>query len=320
MIRHPRILHMRMNIPTAKSAASAALASPSGPGLRVAARTFSIVPAIGDPTAGRTGAGLLEVVGDLKGTVFLFDDGSTRLCLVTSSAHTDVDEMKAAIESAMGEILGLKPGEIVASSSHNHCVPLFVENGSQCWMIEPGAPAGRGRLNRVGILFMEALRRAAAELPALLKPVTVEWAVGKESRVTYNRRGRRADGKTYFIREEDRVQLEEGYVGQIDPDATVVLFRGRDGKPVACLAHFTGHPVTAYNPEHPVSFGEWPQVACERLSAQLGGIPTGFCQGCTGDINSKYMLSGTVEQSRQLGEYLGSSFVQALGSLRRCRY
>jgi len=80
-------------------------------------------------------------------------------------------------------------------------------------------------------------------------------------------------------------------------------------------ARIGGHPVSAYNPEHPIAFGEWPQVACECLSDRLDGAPVAFLQGCAGDINSKYMLSGTVAQSRELGGFLGQSFLQALNGL-----
>jgi hypothetical protein len=37
------------------------------------------------------------------------------------------------------------------------------------------------------------------------------------------------------------------------------------GQTIAALTQFTGHPVTAYHPERPVVFGEWPQVACDAL-------------------------------------------------------
>ena len=113
------------------------------------------------------------------------------------------------------------------------------------------------------------------------------------------------------------MHLDSKYVGTIDPDATVVVLRGNAGLPVAALAFFTGHPVSGYNPEVMVSFGQWTQVACEKLSAHLGGVPVAFLQGCGGDINSKYMLTGTIEQSRQLGEFLGDSYIAATQNLHR---
>ena len=163
------------------------------------------------------------------------------------------------------------------------------------------------------------LTTAARGLDRDLTPATVEWGAAQERRITYNRRGHRPDGKTYMIREEDRVELGEDYIGTIDPDAIVVVLRAATGRPVAAITLFTGHPVTGYNPEAMVSFGQWPQVACEILSAHLDGAPVAFLQGCCGDVNSKYMLTGTIEQAREHGRYLGESFVAATRSLQPSR-
>lgn len=282
--------------------------------LQAAARAFAVVPAVGDPTEGRTGAAVLEVVGDLKSTAVLFEDGPRRLLWVTWPAETEIEEMRLAIEATAAERLGLSAAEVVIVSSHNHCAPMFVENGTSAWRRPAGAPA-LGRLNPLGRAFIAELARALEGLRQELVPVAVEWGRAREERITFNRKGRRADGSAYLIREEDRLLLGENYLGEIDPDATVVVLRGPSGRPVAALAHFTGHPVSAYNPERPIAFGEWPQVACEKLAAHLGA-PVAFLQGCAGDIGSKYMLTGTVAQSRELGGYLGDAFIRALDSLR----
>ncbi len=290
----------------------------SSTGLRASAQTFSVQPVIGDASHGRTGAAIQRVVGDLKSTVVLLTDGKSRLCLVTSSANMETAEMRAAIETAVAETIGFKPTEIITVCSHNHCTPIFVENPTVGWARLPGAPVA-GTLNRMGLEFIANLRAALKDLPGRLEPVTLEWGKAEEKRFTYNRRGRRPDGTSYFIREEDRQLLPPDYTGLIDPEATVVVFRGAKGAPVAALAHYTGHPLTAYHPERMTSWGEFPQVATEILSARLGGAPVAFLQGCCGDINAKFLLTGTVEQSRQFGEWLGEAFVKALGSLQPSR-
>ncbi|MEX2565486.1 MAG: hypothetical protein WD431_06060, partial [Cyclobacteriaceae bacterium] len=143
------------------------------------------------------------------------------------------------------------------------------------------------------------------------------WGVAEENRITYNRKGVRLDGSTYFMREEDRLNLKgEGYHGLIDPDAAIVVFKDEEAKAVAAISFFTGHPVAAYSPEKMISYGQFPQVASEILSNYLGGIPVAFVQGCGGNINAKHMLTGTMEQARQLGENLGQSFIVAAKSLR----
>lgn len=284
------------------------------PVLRAAAVTFSVQPRVGMPSGGSRTANLIEeVVGDLKTTLVYLDYGSTRLCFVTSPFGVHYRALNQPIRQTVAEVLKLSPSEVVAASSHNHTVPA-IELGAGPPMI--GDRVGTG-INPLGREYLDALRTAAQSLEARLAPVTVEWGVAQETRFTYNRRGRRPDGRSYFIREEDRVLLGEDYVGTIDPDATVVVFRGANGKPVTALASYTGHPVVGYNPEKMASHGQWPQIACERLSAHLGGVPVGFLQGSCGDVNSKYMLTGTLAQADEAGEQLAESFIAAAGRLRK---
>jgi hypothetical protein len=281
----------------------------SRPVLKVSARTFSLTPKVGSPAPSRTPQIIHEVIGDLKSTLVLFEYGNTRLCFLTSPFGIYEQNMNADCRALIAKELGLTPEQVIAAGSHNHTVPE----------IDTATSAPQNEARALGREFREGISRAARELKKNLVPVTVEWGVAREERITYNRRGHRADGTAYFIREEDRLLLGDSYIGTIDPDATVVVLRGTNGQPVAALAFFTGHPVTGYNPEKMVSYGQWPQVACEKLSAYLGGVPVAFLQGCAGDVNSKYMLTGTIEQSRQLGEYLGDSYIAAAKSLHPSR-
>jgi len=308
------------------------------PHLKAAARTFAIMPIVGMPSGHtRFGMTVHRVFSDLKSTIVLLQDGDKKLVIFTSALSVEGEPLYEAARGTIAEALQMSPDDIIVNSAHNHSVPSIdvrdalpqkMREAREARMAARRAragnndrPAPRPRERNpqsvaLGKEWVEKLRAAALALPKELTPVTVKWGVGHEDRITFNRRGRRPDtGETYFIREEDRAHLPENYKGMIDTDAVVVLFDGAKG-PVAALGWYTGHPVTVYNPEDPTSFGEWPQVACERLSAHLGGIPVGFVQGCAGDINSKYMFSGTLEQATQLGNYLGDAFIEATKTLQ----
>ena len=286
--------------------------------LKVAARTFSVTPELGEPTSGRTGSRIEKVIGDLKSTIVLLEYGESRLCFLTSSFGVEGGALNIASKAIIAKELKLDTRQIVGCSSHNHTVPILMVRNPEAWGKSGGFPP-EDLTNKSGRKFLEGLTSASHDLDKDLVPVTVEWGIAYEDRLTYNRRGKRPDGRAYFIREEDRMELGEGYIGTIDPDAMVVVFRGKNKRPVAALTFYTGHPVSGYNPESMVSFGQWPQVACEKLSSYLGGVPVAFFQGCCGDINSKYMLTGTLEQSRKLGEYLGDSFISAAKDLHRSK-
>lgn len=290
------------------------------PVLKVAARTFAIYPQVGWPAASRTPQGVKEVIGDLKNTVVLLDYGSTRICFVTSSLGIQGGEVERgglniATRQVAAQALGLSTDQIILAGSHNHTVPTVGVDNPEEWG-KPGA-APKDGVNEATRQFLEGLARTLKGLEKDLVPVTVEWGTAKETRVTYNRRGHRPNGKSYFIREEDRVKLGKDFVGEIDPDASIVVFRKENGIPAAAFAFFTGHPITGYNPENMVAFGQWSQVASQKLSAHLGEIPVAFLQGCAGDINSKYLLTGTIQQAIEMGGWLGDSYIEASKNLHR---
>lgn len=283
------------------------------PDLKVAARTFSIVPKVGTASAHTQTSHLIEAVhGDIKTTVTLFEQGSNKFCLVTSSLGIESGELHNTIVAILSQALQITPAAIVTSGSHNHTIPVLLTDKDK----RPASGTPQLMAWELGMDFVKKLQDVASQLTNSLVAVDVEWGKAEENRITYNRRGIRPNGKTYFIREEDRMLEGEGYRGLIDPDAKVVVFRSKAGKPVSALTFFTGHPVAAYNPEKMISYGQFPQVASDILSAYLGNIPVGFVQGCCGDINAKYMLTGTIQQAQQLGEYLGQTFIIAAKSLR----
>jgi hypothetical protein len=273
----------------------------------------------GGATASLTKAVAGKVAGPLATTVTLLDDGGQRVCLITS--HFDSPKalnVSRLFRSTLAADLGLPVDRVLLCVSHNHSDLLVAANQVEAYQVydSPEPPA---KLDPVGVELLEKLRAAAAGLAERLQPVTVCWSQGTEGRITYNRKGRRADGSTYMMREEDRDLVGADFTGDIDREAPVVLFKDREGRVVSGLAQFTGHPVTCYNPERPVVFGEWPQVACDLLARHLDAAappPLGFLQGCAGDVNSKGMFRWDVTLSEKLGRMLADSYVAALAEIR----
>jgi hypothetical protein len=166
--------------------------------------------------------------------------------------------------------------------------------------------------------YLKRFDAAARELAARFVPVTVSWGTAEESTIVYNRKGHRADGTTYFMREEDRVKLPGDFTGHIDPQASVIVFRTAEGKPVLVLTHYTGHPVISYQLENPVinpDYCGWALI--DLLDSYAKERPVGaFLQGCCGDINAKGMFSGAA-LARESGRKLGRAFLAATRNLQR---
>jgi len=290
------------------------------PRLRIAALQFGIAPEPDAESDSRTGVRAVEVVGPLKTTVMLLDDGAARVCLVTTHfGWTTPVNVCELFRRTIADDMELSESHVLLFTSHNHCCVAFASNAVQAYG-SGGQDVEPAELLPIGESFLAALRDHARRLPELLQPVTVWWAEGCEERITYNRKGRRADGTSYFMRESDRTLLGSDFSGDIDTQAPVVAFRGTSGNTIAALTQFTGHPVTAYHPEKPVVFGEWPQVACDALSEhfdQRGDVPVGFLQGCAGDVNSKEMMFGDVQRSTEFGRMLGRTYIDAAKELHR---
>lgn len=292
------------------------------PRLCVAAVEFAVLPELDAATSSRVGARAMEVAGPLKTTVLLLDDAGTRFCMVTTHfGGTTPANVNKRLREALAEKMGLPVSHVWIFTSHNHSSVNFAANPVPIYDL-PGRGNVPAELLPIGETFLAELLSHAGGLAERLQPVTVWWAEGNEDRITYNRKGRRADGTTYFMREEDRALVGADYRGDVDTQAPIVVFKNGAGKTVAALCQFTGHPVTSYHPEKPVVFGEWPQVAADVLAEHLdraGGVPVGFLQGCAGDVNSKEMFSGGVQRAAEFGRMLGESYVKALERLEPSR-
>lgn len=292
------------------------------PRLRVAALDFEVVPGVGGVTASKLGALVREVAGPLKTTVTLLEDTGERVCLITPHMNSPKGaNISPLIRRTAAEALGMPMEKVLLMVSHNHTDFNLVSNHIEASVTYRLAPdeMPEPQLVPAGEDFLRKLTATAQQLPALLQPVSVWWAVGSEGRISYNRKGRRADGSTYLMREEDRDLLGVDFKGDVDEQAPVVVLKNERGEVVTALTHFTAHPCTCYHPERPVVFGDWPQVACDHLAQHLSPgkpIRVSFLQGCAGDVNSKGMFRGDVALSRQYGRMLADSYIAALKDLK----
>ncbi len=292
------------------------------PALRVAALEFAVAPAAGGFTSSKVGARVREVAGPLTTVVTLLEAGGTRVCLITPHMNSPKGvNISPLIRRTAAEALAMPVENVLLMLSHNHTDFNLVSNHLEASMTLSMKPEEipAPQLVPAGEEFLQKLAATAKQLPALLQAVTVWWAVGTENRLSYNRKGRRADGSTYLMREEDRDLMGADFKGDVDEQAPIVVLKNAGGEIVTALTHFTAHPVTCYHPEKPVVFGDWPQVACEHLAAHLSPgkpVSVSFLQGCAGDVNSKGMFRSDVEVSKKYGRMLADTYITALKDLR----
>jgi len=294
-------------------------ASPAG-NLQVAAVTFETTSEVGATT--RWGIPVAEVFGALQTTLLLLADGPTRLCFIATACFADGFPYSNLVRRRLGAILDLPREQIVLFSTHNHSTVLVAGMAQFAGrMPQPDAVLPESELTDFGRRLLGQMKDAARTLAPRLVPVTVAWALGRERRISYNRKGRRADGSTYLMRDEERVLLGADFNGDIDDEAPVVAFLGANGRPVCFFVQFTAHPLASFHPEHPVVFGDYCQVACDDLSAAHGGVPVLFLQGCAGESNTKLFLlkipaAERVANAVRFGRLLGETYIAASRDLQ----
>ncbi len=290
--------------------------------LKVSATTFAIDARPGSTGRSQLNAAVSHIFTPLKSSVFLIENDGILSVLLTSHFMTHNWRFSNLARARVAAALEIPTSQVVCFSSHNHCTVKI--NQTQYTF---GYPDGEkvlpeSDLTAEGLEIVERSVEAAVRLRREMVPVTVHYGRGSENRITHNRKGRRADGSTHLMREEDRLLLGEDFAGDIDTDAFVLSFNDADNRPVAMLAQFTGHPVTAYHCDHPVVHGEYPQIACDDLSAAFGGIPVGFLQGCAGETNSKGLLAATpaevnAKRATRYGHMLGETYISIAHNLLR---
>lgn len=290
--------------------------------IKAAAETFEILPQEGCVARAWLNPQVELIAGPIKSSLVLLDDGRAPVVLLTTHFIAHNYPLTNLYRSRVAERLGLPRDRVLMFSSHNHCVPDMMQSFRAKWGDDNReVEALESELSREGTALLDNYLRVASYIRERLEPVKVHYGSREERRITHNRKGRRADGTSFLMREEDRLQQGVDYCGDIDAEAGLVALLRSDGSPVCFLAHFTGHPVTAYHPEYPIVFGEFPQVACDRLSAKFRDVPVAFLQGCAGDTNSKGLMSlkqidEKIREAEGYGLLLGDTFIEIADDLR----
>jgi hypothetical protein len=188
--------------------------------------------------------------------------------------------------------LGIAPAGIVANASHCHgIVRADTED-----------------------LVVQAVREAYGKL----LPVRVAVGIGREDRISENRRLKLKDGSTVDMRRAYSMPRDEevASVGPIDPQIGVVRIDRMDGKPLAVVYQFACHPIM--NPPSRGNSADFPGVASKVIEENLGeGAMALFLQGCGGDINPvRYKEVNRPADAEPLGNLLGLAVLRAVRPLK----
>ena len=255
------------------------------------------------PKAGELRAGVAKVEITNKNVLPLNDplyvkalvlrSGETTAVLVTLDAVA-VGEIGYIGNDYLGKVRarlqkdpGLPPTGVIVNASHCH--------GHVC--------------NDVDEKTVEAVKAAAANLV----PVKVGVGVGRETRVSENRRLKLKSGKEADVRHAYALPPDDEVVGvgPIDPEIGVLRVDRLDGQTLAVVYNFACHPIMGVlgdgNTADIVGFAS--KVIEENLSP---GTIALFVQGCGGDVNPvRYKDVHQPRHAEPLGTMLGLSVLRA---------
>ena len=196
------------------------------------------------------------------------------------------------VRSQLAQELPLKPEHILVNASHCH-----------------------------GVVSTEVEKRTVEAVKAAwqaMVPVRVGTGVGKEERISENRRLRLKDGGEADVRHAYALPKNDDVagLGPVDPEIGIVRFDRHDGRTLAVVYNFACHPIIGVPSAG--NTADFPGFASKAIEETLGdGAMAFFLQGCAGDVNPvRYKDVHQPHDAEPLGNLLGLSVLRALKTIK----
>lgn len=222
--------------------------------LKVGAAQVCITPPIGVELVGY---GMFlrrrsrSIHDDLYASALVFDDGNSRVAVVTADVISFGAATVDRIRCLAAEATGIPASHILISCTHSHTSPT-TNRLRGCGEVDEGYVAMLAR-------YVAGAIDAANEARV---PARVGWGAGVYEDLAWNRVGRPQD---------------------LDASVQVLRVDAVDGGTLALLVNYACHPVML-GPLDAIS-GDYPGALCRHLSAAYEGATVLFANGACGDID-----------------------------------
>ena len=211
----------------------------------------------------------------------VLDSGTTAVVLIGSDLTAVDAEMSRLIREEIEKETGIPPANVLVSCAHNHSAPSLYEPGR---MKESETP--------VKEFFVKQFSGAAIEAFKNRVPARAGFRAGELIGATRNR--------------------QQGN-DLVDPQVGVLRVEDKqNGKPIATLFNFTGHPVIIGSQNLLLS-GEYPGAACRAVENLLGGVAL-FTQGA-GDVTVN-RSGDPFDEIERVGRTLAGEVIKTSGFIR----
>lgn len=229
-------------------------------------------------------------------------------------------ELSIRARSLAEQKTGIPASNILLAATHTHTGPLYMGTMRKHLHDTAVAATGRDAAEELDYpaMLVQRLVDVIADAQAVVAPVRIGVGVGRETRLSFNRR--------FHMKNSDVVVFNPGKLnpnilreaGPIDPDVGVLLFsRANDAAPLAALTVFALHLDTVGGTEFS---GDYPYYLEESLREDLGGkFVSMFGNGPCGDINHVDVTNRDPqrgnEEARRIGRGLAETVKSTLGEL-----
>lgn len=251
----------------------------------------------------RVGVGVQNITADaptipvhdpLFAKAIVLDDGGNRVVIVAVDLIFVSDSLVRDVRRRIREELDIDESSVLLSATHNH--------------------HARGQVAEDA---GERIARAVAQAWKGMTPARIASGKGQEERITMNRRLRLDSGKHWTIRRATPSPADDRVValGPVDTEIGLLRIDSMEGKPLALVYHFAGHPYGGV--PRPAVTADFPGFASRVLESAWPGAVAVFLQGAAGDITPVgYKNFDTPAPTERLGTMVGMSTLQAAQELR----
>jgi len=251
--------------------------------LRVGAAAVNITPPPGIGLAGYYfDRGAQGTNDDLFAKALVLEQDGVQAAFVALDLISTTRPMVEASRREIEKTTVVRGDQVMISATHAHTGPVLAQRGAR--EATQGGEADLSQRYSVGLpkLIAESVRLAAARL----QPARAFAAIGREERLSFNRRFFMRDGTVGWNPGKLNTNIVKA-AGPIDPEVGVVYFESPRGKevpqPIASYVNFAMHPDTVGGQNFSA---DYPGALSRRLAEYKGAdMLTLFANGTCGNIN-----------------------------------
>lgn len=217
-----------------------------------------------------------------------------KLCYIQADLEIITQRWGDRIRQEVHQRCGIPPADCMVALPQIHSVPPIGNFilGDELPNVPPELEYLRGSQTLFCEFAAQKMIEAAVLAQQRLVPVTVAFGRALRDDLAFNRRGIRRDGTACMPWLFSALQQPLGPTeilcmeGPMDPEVGVVAFKNPDDQLIACLLHYTCHPVNVFALTKNALSADWPGSWAEGVRRFAGKdcVPL-IVNGCCGNIN-----------------------------------